>query len=99
MIAEALARFRLEVEPVEKFQLVQVALESGRGAILFLFLFLQPILLLLQPSSSCPPAVTESVLNPEDIPWEVLKQRGFQSVLLMEKTRFYLQLKEVTGLY
>ena len=31
MIAEALARFRLEVEPVEKFQLVQVALESGRG--------------------------------------------------------------------
>ena len=97
MIAEALARFRLEVEPVEKFQLVQVALESGRGAILFLFL--QPFLLLLQPSSSCPPAVTESVLNPEDIPWEVLKQRGFQSVLLMEKTRFYLQLKEVTGLY
>jgi len=68
VIAEALARFRLEVEPVEKFQLVQVALESGR--------------------------VTESVLNSEDIPWEVLKQRGFQSVLLMEKTRFYLQLKE-----
>ena len=33
MIAEALARFRLEVEPVEKFQLVQVALESGRGTI------------------------------------------------------------------
>ena len=31
VIAEALARFRLEVEPVEKFQLVQVALESGRG--------------------------------------------------------------------
>ena len=40
-------------------------------------------------------SVTESVLNSEDIPWEVLKQRGFQSVLLMEKTRFYLQLKEV----
>ena len=33
VIAEALARFRLEVEPVEKFQLVQVALESGRGTI------------------------------------------------------------------
>ena len=42
-----------------------------------------------------PFSVTESVLNSEDIPWEVLKQRGFQSVLLMEKTRFYLQLKEV----
>ena len=54
VIAEALARFRLEVEPVEKFQLVQVALESGR--------------------------VTESVLNNDDIPWEVLKQVNEYSI-------------------
>ena len=40
MIAEALARFRLEVEPVEKFQLVQVALESGRGEHIAVAVFL-----------------------------------------------------------
>jgi len=68
VIGEALARFRLEVEPVDKYQLVKVTLESGR--------------------------VTESVLNNCDIPWEVLKRRGFESVRLMELTRFYLQLKE-----
>ena len=39
-------------------------------------------------------SVTESVLNNDDIPWEVLKRRGFESVRLMELTRFYLQLKE-----
>ena len=39
-------------------------------------------------------AVTELVLNNGDIPWEVLKRRGFESVRLMELTRFYLQLKE-----
>ena len=38
--------------------------------------------------------MTESVLNNGDIPWEVLKRRGFESVRLMELTRFYLQLKE-----
>lgn len=38
--------------------------------------------------------VTESVLSNDDIPWEVLKRRGFESVRLMELTRFYLQLKE-----
>lgn len=38
--------------------------------------------------------VTETVLNQDDIPWEVLKRRGFESVRLMELTRFYLQLKE-----
>ena len=38
--------------------------------------------------------VTELVLNNGDIPWEVLKRRGFESVRLMELTRFYLQLKE-----
>ena len=38
--------------------------------------------------------MTESVLNNDDIPWEVLKRRGFESVRLMELTRFYLQLKE-----
>ena len=68
VIGEALARFRLEGEPVDKYQLVKVTLESGR--------------------------VTESVLNNDDIPWEVLKRRGFESVRLMELTRFYLQLKE-----
>lgn len=68
VIGEALARFRLEGEPTDKYQLVKVTLESGR--------------------------VTESVLNNEDIPWEVLKRRGFESVRLMELTRFYLQLKE-----
>ena len=68
VIGEALARFRLEGEPVGKYQLVKVTLESGR--------------------------VTESVLNNDDIPWEVLKRRGFESVRLMELTRFYLQLKE-----
>ena len=38
--------------------------------------------------------MTESVLSSGDIPWEVLKRRGFESVRLMELTRFYLQLKE-----
>ena len=38
--------------------------------------------------------MTELVLNNGDIPWEVLKRRGFESVRLMELTRFYLQLKE-----
>ena len=31
VIAEALARFRLEGEPTDKYQLVKVTLESGRG--------------------------------------------------------------------
>ena len=31
MIEEALARFRLEGEPTDKYQLVKVTLESGRG--------------------------------------------------------------------
>ena len=84
VIGEALARFRLEGEPTDKYQLVKVTLESGRGTIIAtcrreeIFSFL----------------VTESVLNNGDIPWEVLKRRGFESVRLMELTRFYLQLKE-----
>ena len=32
VIGEALARFRLEGEPTDKYQLVKVTLESGRGA-------------------------------------------------------------------
>lgn len=31
VIGEALARFRLEGEPTDKYQLVKVTLESGRG--------------------------------------------------------------------
>ena len=31
VIEEALARFRLEGEPTDKYQLVKVTLESGRG--------------------------------------------------------------------
>ena len=38
-------------------------------------------------------AVTETVLGKEDIPWDVLKRRGHESVRLMELTRFYLDLK------
>jgi len=38
--------------------------------------------------------VTEAIQNLDDYPWEVLKCRGFESVRLMELTRFYLQLKE-----
>ena len=37
-------------------------------------------------------AVTETVLSNEDMPWEVLKRRGHESVRLMELTRFYLEL-------
>ena len=37
-------------------------------------------------------SVTETVLHFNDIPWEVLKRRGHESVRLMELTRFYLQL-------
>ena len=37
-------------------------------------------------------SVTESVLAFDDIPWEVLKRRGHESVRLMELTRFYIQL-------
>ena len=36
--------------------------------------------------------VTETVLAFDDIPWEVLKRRGHESVRLMELTRFYIQL-------
>ena len=36
-------------------------------------------------------AVCEAVLSKEEIPWVVLKQRGQESVRLMELTRFYLQ--------
>ena len=32
-------------------------------------------------------SVNESVLSPDDIPWEVLKRRGHESVRLMELTR------------
>lgn len=39
-------------------------------------------------------SVTESVLGKDDIPWEVLKRRGHESVRLMELTRFYLELKK-----
>eukprot|EP00094_Tigriopus_californicus_P013915 TCALIF_13468-PA protein Name:"Similar to Dgkq Diacylglycerol kinase theta (Mus musculus)" AED:0.19 eAED:0.19 QI:0/0.93/0.75/1/0.93/0.87/16/63/974 len=38
--------------------------------------------------------VTETVLANEDIPWEVLKRRGHESVRLMELTRFYLELRK-----
>ena len=34
VIGEALARFRLEGEPTDKYQLVKVTLESGRGTII-----------------------------------------------------------------
>ena len=87
VIEEALARFRLEGEPTDKYQLVKVTLESGRG-VEFKKRNLEDLIhfLLL--------AVTELVLNNGDIPWEVLKRRGFESVRLMELTRFYLQLKE-----
>ena len=37
-------------------------------------------------------AVTETVLGKQDIPWEVLKRRGHESVRFMELTRFYLEL-------
>ncbi len=33
-------------------------------------------------------AVTETVLAPNDIPWDVLKARGHESVRLMELTRY-----------
>ena len=36
--------------------------------------------------------MTETVLAFDDIPWEVLKRRGHESVRLMELTRFYIQL-------
>ena len=36
--------------------------------------------------------VTETILALDDIPWEVLKRRGHESVRLMELTRFYIQL-------
>jgi hypothetical protein len=32
-------------------------------------------------------SVSESVIGHEDIPWEVLKRRGHESVRLMELTR------------
>ena len=32
--------------------------------------------------------MNESVLSPDDIPWEVLKRRGHESVRLMELTRY-----------
>jgi diacylglycerol kinase (ATP) len=35
--------------------------------------------------------VSETVLGDDDIPWEVLKRRGHESVRLMELTRFYLE--------
>lgn len=38
--------------------------------------------------------MTESVLGKDDIPWEVLKRRGHESLRLMELTRFYLELKK-----
>jgi diacylglycerol kinase (ATP) len=38
--------------------------------------------------------VTETVLANDDIPWEVLKRRGHESVRLMELTRFYLELRK-----
>ena len=85
VIGEALARFRLEGEPTDKYQLVKVTLESGRGTIIDATCRREEIFSFL---------VTESVLNNGDIPWEVLKRRGFESVRLMELTRFYLQLKE-----
>lgn len=34
------------------------------------------------------------MLANEDIPWEVLKRRGHESVRLMELTRFYLELRK-----
>ena len=39
-------------------------------------------------------AVTETILSNDDIPWEVLKRRGHESVRLMELTRFYLELQK-----
>ena len=38
--------------------------------------------------------MTETVLVSDDIPWEVLKRRGHESVRLMELTRFYLELRK-----
>jgi diacylglycerol kinase (ATP) len=38
--------------------------------------------------------VTETILSPDDIPWQVLKRRGHESVRLMELTRFYLELQK-----
>ncbi len=38
--------------------------------------------------------VTETILSEDDIPWEILKRRGHESVRLMELTRFYLELKK-----
>ena len=70
---------------MDKYQLVKVTLESGRGGLLGHHITL---------SYTWNISVTESVLNNDDIPWEVLKRRGFESVRLMELTRFYLQLKE-----
>ncbi len=32
--------------------------------------------------------MTETVLAPNDIPWDVLKARGHESVRLMELTRY-----------
>lgn len=36
----------------------------------------------------------ESILSSDDIPWEVLKRRGQESVRLLELTRFYLELQK-----
>ncbi|XP_023323725.1 diacylglycerol kinase theta [Eurytemora carolleeae] len=40
------------------------------------------------------PKINMHTLSDEEIPWELLKRRGFESVRLMELTRFYLQLRE-----
>jgi len=37
--------------------------------------------------------VTETVLANDDIPWEVLKRRGHESVRLMELTRYICRQK------
>ena len=53
------------------------------------------VTIFLLSNDTCPCfAVTETVLSLEDIPWEVLKRRGHESVRLMELTRFYLELRK-----
>ena len=87
VIQEAVARFRLGTDRIDTYQLVKVTLEAGRGTFKgWPSFFCSKLSFFL--------SVTETVLALDDIPWEVLKRRGHESVRLMELTRFYLELRK-----
>lgn len=96
LLSESLPLFGLETANPEDFSVTEIIMHKG-GSTFIDCVNIElnshfPFFLLLPMMTS---VVSERVLAKDEIPWESLKQIGRDSLRQMQRTRFYLQPKEV----